>query len=411
MFRHVKRHLKPLSKKKYINEIFFGFNGGIIKADSNFSRTCQSLKEANNSGLLIAHDCFSLPAAYKLAKQQNIPFIYDAVDYPFMMGRTGSAYRNLPKSGQFLIHKFHKKPREEANVILTISEPMAEHLSECFSRNVSVLNNAYTVNPKQPVQDNYTAINKVRQLHEKGKVICSFGTLFAGDGLPEIIEAFEFLPKNTVFFIFGKFQTLMYENEIQQLLLKQNDETRSRIILLPFLSKAEMNEALKLCSVSILVWQQNVCNLKYGLPNRFWDAVSMGLPVIHGDMLAINQLAIKHDLHKAFKGISTKNSQSLADIISNQLLNSENYQEKIIRMAELEADNCRSSFQNCVKRLNIKVKKTVILSRNSIIKNERIKRQIKWLNELEHNVVTVSMEREAMKNEKGLKIRDYPAHL
>lgn len=407
MLNNIKTLIKPFSQKSYFKEVFVGFNGGIIKADSYFSDNCQLLNELNDIGIFIAHDCFALPAASKLAKQQNSPLIYDAVDFPFMNGRTGAAYRSLPTSGKARVHQSHKKARENVADILTISDPMASKLSSYFFKKVSVLQNAYTLDSVYMESDLSESVEKVKKLAAKGSLVCSFGTLFPGDGLLETFDAFEQLDSNTYFIIFGKFQTSTYEMQVNKALDKMHKEKRNRIILLPFLNKSEMFEILKLCDLCIMMWDHTLMNLKYGLPNRFWDAAAAGLPMVHSNMIAINELVLKHGLEQAYGAVPMGHGISLAKCIKTHLKSGEKNKKKIMEMAKVEAAICKSFFQNLIIEKSAKLNKTAILSRTSIRKNERVKRQVSWLNEVGHDVVLISMEANHMHSDRYLSVREY----
>jgi hypothetical protein len=407
MIRSLKSLIKPLSTKPIIKEVFLGFNGGIVKADRHFKKKCQVLPELKNIDVIIAHDCFCLPSAANLSKRKNADVIYDAVDYPFMNGRTGSAYRLLPSSGKYLIHKCHAQAIRDVKHILTISNPMAEVLSSAFSKPVHAVQNAHKPQYDGSNKSTNPTIKSLSTLVKGSRVICSFGTLFEGDGLTETIRSFQYLPVQTYFIVFGKFQTPSYEDIVLNTLLELPDEVRKRIILLPFLNKTEMAEVFSLCDIGVMLWHQDHENLKHGLPNRFWDAASLGLPMVHSNMTSINQLASQYKLQGAYGVCDNFEPKNIANRINAILQNLTFNRDDIINMAESEYNKDRETFKALINTVNQKPRHIAILSRTSLIHNQRVSRQTAWLNEMDTNVTIVSMESINNGTDRKLKIRKF----
>ncbi|MCB1493313.1 MAG: glycosyltransferase family 4 protein [Rhodobiaceae bacterium] len=411
MLSVLKTALRSWTKTPVVREVFVGFTGGIVRADADFRRMCRSLEAVDGADVVIAHDCFALPAAAALALKLKARLLYDAVDYPFMDGRTGSAYRDLPKSGRMRIHFSHRQAIRKAEAIFTISRPMADDLERRFSRPVTVVQNSYVADTEAATATGSDFVAHVEAMAGAGRVVCTFGTHFPGDQLLTGLRALEHLPNDVRYLMFGRFQSPAYEAEIRESITHLPGPARERVHLLPPVPARDVPAMLSQCDVGVMLWQSDLANLRLSLPNRFWDAAAAGLPMVHADIAAIKALMAGHGLDDLHCVPQDPNPESVAACISRLLDAASDHTEaagRIRAMARAEYEDDKARFLEKAAPADAKPRKVVILSRNAVATNRRILRQAGWMSEAGCDVVIVSLE-SGTQPERDLHVRDLRA--
>ena len=388
--------LRRLALTPVIREAFLGYNGGILKANSSFVDLCLSDVELRNADFMIAHDCFALQAAAAVSRRNGIPFNYDIVDYPFMHGRTGGAYTNLPVWGRRRIDAAHAKAARFASGYTTISEPMAEFAKQYFPKPIGVFQNSLPAGVAMyDSKDTTGEIREILDFAKCGPTVCVFGTHFPGDQLPETLMALKESDSSIRLLIFGKFQSNAYKSEIINQINALPEALQERIRIFGYVPSELLYDVLSVCDASVLMWDLAKPNLKLGLPNRFWSSVQAGLPVSHSGLEAINSLAHRYKipdlLQDVGKGSKTPLPAFLKKVCTGELT-TEKMRNKIKELGSIEHGSDKEKFFNAIGRTLVAGNCLAVLSRTSLENNGRVARYSEWLYEIGIKVIVISME-------------------
>jgi glycosyltransferase involved in cell wall biosynthesis len=216
------------------------------------------LHKKKSFDIVHCHDLYTLPIGVKLKKKLGLPLIYDSHEY-----WEYSINYALPKPlSNFYIWE-EKKGILHADHIITVAEPMVEHFQSIGCKNITIVNNCkkkiseYYIKPDN---EQFT-LNYIGGISKK-RFVC------------QAIEVWK-TGKNITFVVAG----FGSEEEKVRKLVNSND-SKNRIL---FLGKIPMNkvisETLKSDAVLCML-DPSINNNRVGAPNKLFEAMVCGRPVI-----------------------------------------------------------------------------------------------------------------------------------
>lgn len=239
---------------------------------------------------------------------QNRRLIYDSHELYLFMGTYESRLVKIwhcitrplfMRLEQYLAHK--------ADAVITVSEPMARVLALWYNlpRPVAVHNGI------DPVE--HTASSVLRTMRgENRRCIIHTGTISNRERcLTELVEALALLPDDISLIFLGEGES---EQAVITLAERLNCQNRLRIIppVAPELVAATIQQA----DISVSLSRPTTYNVRVTLPNKLFEAVAAGLPIVATDTFALRRIMQHYDL-----GIlcAPDNPQSIAVAIQNAL--------------------------------------------------------------------------------------------
>ncbi|GAB5491063.1 MAG: glycosyltransferase [Phototrophicaceae bacterium] len=107
------------------------------------------------------------------------------------------------------------------------------------------------------------------------KIIVHSGGITYGRNLPELVSALKYLPEEFVLVLMGK-------GVLEASLLEQAkiDNTSDRLKIISAVRPHEVVPTLSQADIGIALMASNVLNNVYSLPNKFFEAIAAGLPVL-----------------------------------------------------------------------------------------------------------------------------------
>jgi glycosyltransferase involved in cell wall biosynthesis len=280
--------------------------------------------------ILHCHDLWVLPASAAAACWKRCRLVYDAHEY----------YRGLEI---FLRKKitgciwaitewiFIKK----VDVLITINRFHAELFRNCYP---SLAHRDILYN--YPSLEAMALTEKLPVFRERESKVIFQGILKAGRALPEVIESMEAV-------IDGRLEFLGHgeiETELQQLTVSKN--LQDRVI---FRGKMDWNKLLpetQKARAGLVLFQPRSQNYAYAMPNKFFEYVLTGTPVI------ASNIATFKDLNAEFEVALLISPDSIQDI------------SKAITLLLTNEDQWSRLHQNCLqarKKWNWEVQEKVLI--------------------------------------------------
>ena len=242
-----------------------------------------------------AHDVEALPATYIAARLRRSALVLDSHELPFaepIYNRWKRLTSVSSSIARFLIRR--------CDVIFTVSPPIAREIEETY-RCVPVrcLRNV----PR------YVAVSHGRRFHERlglspeTKVVLYQGLLWAGRGLEELIEATPYLSPQTTVVIMGSgpikesIETMVRERVLEE-----------RVRFLPPVPYKELLQWTSSADVGMVAYPtEHSKNEQYCLPNKFFEYVMSGLPVVTTRLDAIQEIVERYEIGRVLTSLAPQN--------------------------------------------------------------------------------------------------------
>jgi glycosyltransferase involved in cell wall biosynthesis len=202
------------------------------------------------------HDLDTLQAGVWLKKHQNVKLLYDAHEiFGYMIERTMTRFVGHLS---FLIERFLVKNVDQ---IITVNDPLKAFFSQITSRPIDIVMNCaeLTTERYSPPKNSLFTVSY-------------FGILDSSRMFPEILDYIGTID-NIQFLVAGK-KARLY-NEVEQVANKY-----SNIIFLGSIPYDQIIEKTLGCNAILCMLDPNDKNNQVGLPNKIFEAMLTGRPVI-----------------------------------------------------------------------------------------------------------------------------------
>jgi len=251
--------------------------------------------------ILHCHDLWVMPAAWMLKIVKNNRLIYDAHEF----------YAGLEI---FNRHKIRKKiwmaleylAIPSVDVLLTVSEPLAGLYRQKYKRltEVKVIRNM----PKLESRKNKNPVVKFPLTSHP--VIIYQGHFRPGRGLVNLIHAIP-LTDNTHLMLVGGGEL---ESELRKLV--EYYHLTDRVTFLGYVPTADLISISAQADLGVVLFEPTSLNYAYALPNKFFEYVMAGIPVLASAIDTFKAYIAQYDLGLT---VNPSNSQAIAAGIRTML--------------------------------------------------------------------------------------------
>lgn len=257
--------------------------------------------------LFLANDLDTLPAVWMASKLRRIPYVFDSHEY----------FTEVPELvNRRFVQKFWKSIERwlvpGTKFMTTVNEEIASLFEKEYNVSVKVLMNV-------PNASRESAQNYKGQIPEsfRGKILIIYqGAVNEGRGLEEIIDAMPHLPGHALLIIGSGDILNMLRKRVADL------DLMSRISFTGRLPMEELPWYTQQAVIGISLEQDMGLNYRLALPNKIFDYMHAGLPVLVSD-LPVMAKVVKE---VSFGVVCNKfDPESLAGIIVDMTADQERY--------------------------------------------------------------------------------------
>lgn len=268
--------------------------GSSIKYYLKFLRLLSKSLSKMDSDIFVAEDVYTLPLVTFYAKLKRKKVYYNCRElYPFLAGlRNKKIVQNIIRS----VERFFIK---RVDLVLTTGEMDAQFIQQYYKiTNVIVLRN---------LPHNYTPGTEINikaklSIPENSKILLYQGVLLEGRGLAKTIEAIRNL-SNVHFVILGE----GVERKNLEKLANDLDISR-RVHFLGTINQSELVNYTVEADIGLSLIENISLSYYYALPNKLFEYIAAGVPVICSDM---PQMKMVVDKYKVGECISLDSGESL----------------------------------------------------------------------------------------------------
>ncbi len=233
-----------------------------------------------------AHDVKALPACYITAMVHRKPLIFDAHELPL---------NELDRSGwhrlRTLLTRLLTRIIARCSGVITVSPPIAQEICKRYqTSNVTLVRNilAYQAVPKS---------DRLRQhlgLGSEVRIALYQGNIQADRRLDRLVHAAAFLERDIVIVLMGK----KYGETASELeALAAREGVADRIKILPPVPYAELLEWTASADAGLIIYSpDHSLNVQMCLPNKLFEYLMAGLPVLATPLDAVAEILANYDV-------------------------------------------------------------------------------------------------------------------
>lgn len=275
--------------------------------------------------LMVANDLDTLPASYLGSVLKRIPLVYDSHEY--FTGLPELKNRNFVRS---VWKAFEKAIFPHLRYIITVSEPIADLYENEYSKRPVVIRNF------APLSEKIEKYNRT-ELNIPGKdfVLIIQGTGINIDkGCEEAVEAVAGTD-NVTLIIAGGGDILP---DVRKLV--QEYKIEKKVIFLPPKPWKELMQYTKMADAGLVLEKNTNLNYRYSLPNKLFDYISAGIPVISSDLPETSAIITKYNCGIIIPNVTPREiHEAIGFLGQNRILYKELKNNSLVASDELNWEN------------------------------------------------------------------------
>lgn len=249
--------------------------------------------------LLVANDLDTLPASFLASRLKGIPIVYDSHEY--YCGTPELAQRPAVRN---FWHRIERWIFPKLKDIITVNDSIADLYEKEYGKKLHVVRN---IPPAKGFEVN--ASRKELGLPDDKTILILQGAGINVDrGVEELIEAMPCVDDNIILLIVGSGDVISFLKKRAKK-LKLDDQVR-------FIPKVPLEQLMAYTAVAdfgLTVDKDTNINYRFSLPNKLFDYIRAGLPVIASRLTEIEKVIAHYDIGTF---IENHDPQHIAQVIN-----------------------------------------------------------------------------------------------
>lgn len=243
--------------------------------------------------LLIANDLDTLPANFIISRLRRIPIVYDTHEYftevPELVNR--------PKVRQ--IWKWIEKLMfPKLQHVITVNESIAGLYHEEYGVDVAVVRNIPMTDPFESTFESALSRKDFGLPADKFIFILQGSGINVHRGAEEAVEAMLNVDNALLLIVGGG-------DVIGQLKLRVDElGLNGKVMFIPKMPLQDLRKLTRLADVGLTLDKDTNLNYRYSLPNKLFDYIHAGLPVLASDLPEVSAIVTKYDIGKVVHVLS-----------------------------------------------------------------------------------------------------------
>lgn len=286
------------------------------------------------------HDIFTWPIGYILSKRDNAKFICETHEYfPDYICEEWSSDKFKYEVTKMLV-KIRGNYITYGDKVITVSENIADDLHKKFNLNEkpTVIYNTRPKNFINKANDNQTkSTNYLRDLYNIDKntnILLFHGLVGSIIGVDVAINILKYLD-NCVLIVAGEGRG-DYINKLKKLASEIGVE--DKVIFTGFMPSDKLFEYSNFADFLVYLGKRQVENMNLTIPNKFFDYIMSGKPIISSNLKAVSDLIKKHGIGLVVD-IEAKDYVTLAEEISLYINN-----KKLVESAKKNINDIKEYY-------------------------------------------------------------------
>lgn len=280
--------------------------------------------------IFLSNDLDTLPANYWALKFRAKKLVYDSHEYftevPELIGRSGT---------QKIWKRIEKRLVPRIKNAYTVCDSLAHIYSEKYHVPFKVIRNV-------PLRNQENISKAEIELPNDKKIILYQGSLNTGRGIEQVISAMKFI-ENAVFLIIGK-------GDISEQLkaLAEKEGVVHKVIFLGRVPVENLASYTKCAHLGISLEENLGLNYYYSLPNKIFDYIQAGVPVLASDFPEIKKII---ETYQVGKCTLERDPVILSEIIKEMLFDEKLRMECLKNIEKAAIDLCWEKEEKILKEV------------------------------------------------------------
>lgn len=242
-----------------------------------------TLKHLPDYDLIIAHDLPMLPVAAKAAAQQNAVLVYDSHEL-----FAEQDYNDAERAMWMRLEAAHI---HKAKSVITVNRSIAYELEKRYHlSHVDVIYNAEWIAEEAP--QNRKLFHSFFALPPDAKIILYQGGLPFGRNLESMIAALQYVADRNVHLVVLGDGVML--GVLQDIVIRHGLE--ERVHFHPAVAQERLLDYTASADLGIIPYTDNCLNNRYCTPNKLFEFIAAGLPMIATDLPEISRLIAKYQM-------------------------------------------------------------------------------------------------------------------
>jgi glycosyltransferase involved in cell wall biosynthesis len=255
----------------------------------------------HHADILVSNDLDTLPANFLAAKIKKIPLVYDSHEY-----FTGvPELTNRPKI-QRIWKKIESYCLPKVDYAITVNESIAQLFKEEYNKDFNVIRNVPLIT--KPFLSERKNLRRELGLPLNKKILILQGAGINIDrGAEELVAAMSYLP-DFLLLIVGGGDVI---GDLRKIVSEKN--LKERVL---FIAKQPIEILRKYTATSnlgVTLDKANNINYKLSLPNKLFDYIHAGVPVLSSDLPELKRIVVGYDIGKISPDHDPKNISKMID--------------------------------------------------------------------------------------------------
>jgi glycosyltransferase involved in cell wall biosynthesis len=231
------------------------------------------------------HDLTGLIPAVGARGRRDGPLVYDSHELYLESG----SLPHLPRPIWRRLFAYERDQARKADLVITVNDSIADELVARYalSRPTVVMNC-----PPMAIAGPGKGGSLLRDLvGREGPILVIHGALSPGKGLLEAVEALRRLPHDRSLVILGRGEL---GDRLRQ--LADGPELKGRLYVVDPVPQTQLIGWLAGADVALVTFTPGTLNQHYATPNRLFEALAAGVPVVVSDFPELRRITTAHDV-------------------------------------------------------------------------------------------------------------------
>ncbi len=256
--------------------------------------------------LLISNDLDTLLPNYLIKKFKKTPLIYDSHEYftevPELVNR-----KHTQRIWKFIERKLFPKITD----VITVNDSIADLFEKDYGIRPHVVRNI----PRRSNSIKKVSRNSLDLPEDIDIIILQGSGINVHRGAEELVEAMQFV-NNAVLLIIGGGDVI---NHLKEMVISLG--IKDKVIFKPRLPYDQMMQYTEASDLGLTLDKATNLNYKYSLPNKLFDYIQAGIPILSSTLPEIEKIITKYEVGDFIPDHNPQNiAQKINDILSNQAL-------------------------------------------------------------------------------------------